>query len=68
MIKYTVERPQTLEMICFRFYGAHEGYLEKVLEANYGLAQQPLRLPVGLVIYLPDLPKYEKALKLIKLW
>jgi phage tail protein X len=68
MIDYTVKRPQTLEMICFLRYGTHEGYLEKVFAVNYGLPKLPVRLPVGTVVKLPDLPKTENGLKLQRLW
>lgn len=68
MIKFTVTKPQTLEMICFRHYGAHEGYMEKVLAENYGLAKSDIRLAVGTVVNLPDLPKVENGLKLQRLW
>lgn len=53
---YTTKQGDMLDAIAWRHYGYHEGTVEAILAANYGLAGEPPVLPLGLVIVLPDLP------------
>lgn len=52
---YLTIEGDTVDAIAHRHYGRHNGTTEAILEANRGLAAQPLILPEGLVIALPDL-------------
>jgi len=50
---------ETVDEIAWRHYGRHQGTTEAILEANRGLANQPLVLPEGLTIELPILGEPE---------
>lgn len=52
---YTTIGGEVLDQICHRHYGKTQGTVERVLNANRGLADH-LILPAGLTITLPDLP------------
>ena len=56
-----------LDDVCHRFYGASEGYVEKVMLANPGLVKKGFLLPVGINIDLPDIYEKEDS-KIIRLW
>lgn len=45
-----------LDQICHRHYGAVDGVIERVLEANPGLAERGAILPRGVRILLPAVP------------
>ncbi len=47
---------------------AMRGAVEKVLQANPGLAAYPLNLPAGLNILLPDLTPDQVQSDTVKLW
>ena len=55
MAKYTTVDGDMLDAICFRHYGNLNGTVERVLNTNPGLCEQPAVLPAGLVIELPVL-------------
>ena len=59
MTIHTTIAGDTVDDIAFKQYGHHRGTTELVLDANRGLADQPLSLPEGLEIDLPDLPEEE---------
>ncbi|MCW7553640.1 tail protein X [Endozoicomonas gorgoniicola] len=67
MAKYTTVDGDMLDAICFRHYGNLNGTVERVLNANPGLCEQPAVLPAGLVIELPVLESAE-AITLIDLF
>ena len=58
---------EMLDEICWRHYGSSAGYVERVLEANYRLEEQPLVLPAGLIITLPEIV-VEPIATTIRLW
>ena len=45
-----------------------KGHVERVLQANPGLAAYPLTLPAGIDIVLPDLNPSQTETESIKLW
>lgn len=45
----------TLDLICFQFYGRTQGVVEQVLEHNPGLASLGPILPHGTTVTLPDI-------------
>jgi phage tail protein X len=56
-----------IDAIAYRHYGHHNGTTEAILEANRGLAAQPMILPDGLIITLPDIDD-TKAIQTVKLY
>lgn len=58
MIEITVQRPRTtLDLLLWRQHGvAGAALLEETLEANPGVADLGAELPIGTVVWLPDLP------------
>jgi phage tail protein X len=68
-MKYTTREGDSLDEICFRFYG--ERYLEAlstVLDANQGLAEKGLYLKGGESIELPDITFSEQVSQSFKAW
>ncbi|CAM3949773.1 tail protein X [Xenorhabdus thuongxuanensis] len=57
----------TVDEICWRFYGRTTGMTEAVLLANPGLADYGTVIPAGLVIEMPDVTT-ESTQPLIQLW
>ncbi|PID40335.1 MAG: phage tail protein [Proteobacteria bacterium] len=55
MAKYVTKDKDTLDHICWRYYGRQSGAGEAVLEANPNLADIGVTLPAGIVIELPNL-------------
>lgn len=68
MAAYITRDKDMVDAICFRHYGSHDGgEVERVLEANRGLSDQPPILPAGLAIELPDfVPRQPQSL--VRLW
>ena len=59
MALYLTQTNDTIDGICFAFYGASRGYTEIVLDANPDLALQSAFLVPGLRITLPESPRLE---------
>jgi len=57
----------SVDALCWRFYGRTEGMVELVLEKNQDLAKLGHELPIGTIVDLPDEPPQAKA-QLIQLW
>lgn len=57
-----------VDMICRRAYGDESGYVEKVLEANPGLAALGPVLPIGTKLVLPDIPRTAPERQIVSLW
>lgn len=64
---YTTKDNETLDYICWKYYGKSSGYVERVLEANKHLAEEPANLSAGIKINLPEISEPENNQK-IKLW
>ena len=58
----------TIDLLCNRHYGRTAGVTEEVLEANPGLADLGVELPVGTQIDLPDSPSHGVSSTGLKLW
>ena len=67
MIIYTTKDGDTLDYICWKHYGHTKGVVEKVLEVNRNLANQPAVLEAGIKIELPEVEEKTKNER-IKLW
>ena len=58
----------TVDALCWRFYGRTAGVTEAVLEANPGLADHGPILPQGLVVYMPEAPTSAPQRQMVQLW
>lgn len=58
----------TVDLICWRYYGRTAGVVEQVLEANHGLAELGPELPMGTLIRMPDRPAQAANKKIVQLW
>lgn len=65
---YKTGQGEMLDAICRATYGDESGYVEKVLDANPGLAARPAPLPTGILITLPDLPTTAEVVAVVSLW
>jgi phage tail protein X len=65
---YRTRPGDVLDLICWRHYGHQRGVVEATLVANPALARQPLVLPGGLRITLPDDPTPRGPTSTVKLW
>lgn len=68
MATYITREGDTVDYIAWKFYGATTNQVvEKVLEANRGLADRGPVLPGGLSVSLPDVTAPAKS-QGVKLW
>lgn len=58
----------TIDSICWRYYGYSTGVVELVLNANPQLAQYDVLLPIGTIVYLPIVHTVTQQKKSIQLW
>lgn len=68
MMTYTTRQSEMVDAICHRYYGATSGYVEQVLDANPRLAAQPIPLPIGTIIKLPELARAAEVVPVVNLW
>ncbi|MDR5776766.1 MULTISPECIES: tail protein X, partial [unclassified Caballeronia] len=54
-MKVRSQQGDTVDLLCWRFYGRTNGTVEAVLEANPGLADLGLMLPLGTLVSMPEL-------------
>ncbi|WP_175947056.1 tail protein X [Burkholderia pyrrocinia] len=59
---------ETLDALCWRYYASTAGTVEAVLEANPGLAELGVVLPMGTVIDMPELNTIEQTKPLLQLF
>jgi phage tail protein X len=64
---YRTIEGETIDAICWKYYGKTEGVVELVLEANQGLADYGVILPDGVEILLPE-DKTEDSSEGFSLW
>ena len=65
---HTTRQGETVDLVCFSYYGRTSGTVEAVLEANRGLSALGPILPIGTKILLPDMPSVSTARPLTSLW
>ena len=58
----------TVDALCWRFYGRTAGVTEAVLEANPGLADHGPILPQGLVVNMPEAKASAPQRQMVNLW
>lgn len=66
-MKVRAQQYDTVDAICWRYFGRTQGLTEQVLNLNPGLADQGPTLPHGLEIELPEQAS-SAVVKTIKLW
>ncbi len=67
MIVRALQR-DTVDALCWRYYGRTDGTVETVLEANTGLADRGVVLPTGTAVYLPALDTVTSTKPLLQLF
>lgn len=65
---YKTDQDETLDYVCWKFYGQQSGAVELVLAANPSLADLGPVMPINTTITLPDLPQPATELQPIRLW
>lgn len=65
---YKASQGDTLDYICWKFYGQQSGAVEAVLLANPGLADLGPVIPPNTEIVLPDLAQPATEIQPIRLW
>ncbi|WP_394661726.1 tail protein X [uncultured Acinetobacter sp.] len=63
----TAVQGDTIDLICWRYYGRTSGVVEAVLNANPGLSDQGSILELGTHIILPEVSQ-EQVTETINLW
>lgn len=58
----------TIDSICWRYYGLSSGVVEMVLQANPQLAELDPILPIATDVVLPDISTPQKTETTINLW
>ncbi|MDR3429027.1 tail protein X [Silvimonas sp.] len=58
----------TVDALCWRYYGVTAGMIEKVLAANLHLCEVGVTLPAGLLVEMPDISSAPPVLNLVNLW
>lgn len=66
-MKVRAQQYDTVDAICWRYFGRTQGLTEQVLNLNPGLADHGPTLPHGLEIELPEQTS-SVVVKTIKLW
>lgn len=62
------DQGDTVDAICWRYYGRTAGVTEAVLEANPGLADIGAVLPMGHAVKLPDIEQQQEQNNTVNLW
>ncbi len=65
---YKTKDGETLDFICWKYYGKTEGIVEQVLKVNRHLAELPPILKANIQINLPVIEVKKQSNKKIKLW
>lgn len=68
MTRVRAQQGDTVDAICWRFYGRTSGVTEAVLEANPGLAEQGPVLPMGQIVNMPDVAEPDTQQQSVNLW
>ncbi|WP_421589000.1 tail protein X [Rahnella aceris] len=66
-MKVIAQQGDTLDALCFRYYGRTGGVVETVLTANPGLAELGEVLPHGTTVILPEVDTASTS-ETVQLW
>jgi phage tail protein X len=58
----------TVDLMCWRYYGRTTGVTEQVLEANRGLARLGPVLPAGTAVVMPAATEAAEQQQRLQLW
>jgi phage tail protein X len=69
-MKVTIRAHQndTVDSLCWRYYGRTAGVTEAVLETNPGLADYGPMLPQGLAVQMPEAQTTAPHRQMVNLW
>ncbi|KVU21721.1 tail protein X [Burkholderia ubonensis] len=67
-MKVAALQGETLDALCWRYYGSTAGTVEAVLEENPDLAELGVVLPMGTVVEMPELNTIEQTKPLLQLF
>jgi len=67
-MKYYSKEGETVDGICWNYYGKTAGVVETVLATNRGLASYGAVLPAGVVIELPEISSSSTDKTVQRLW
>ena len=68
MQQYRTRDNETLDLICYNYYGTSQSYVENTLVANLGLADYGPILPGGVIINMPDITEVDTTNTTINIW
>lgn len=68
MTNVRAHQNDTVDALCWRYYGRTAGVTESVLQANPGLCDLGPILPQGLVVTLPDTQLSVPDRQMVNLW
>jgi phage tail protein X len=68
MASVIANQGDTVDAICWRYYGRTAGVTEAVLDANPGLADLGPVIPHGTAITLPDAAPQAEQRQVVNLW
>lgn len=68
MATVTAAQGDTVDSLCWQFYGRTAGVTEAVLEANPGLADLGPLIPHGTPVTLPDAVPQAEQRQVVNLW
>jgi len=66
-MKLIAEEGDTVDSLCWRYYGRTESVVEQVYAANVGLAEVGAILPHGYAVELPDITQAAVS-ETVSLW
>lgn len=67
-MRYITKDGDMLDLICKQHYGSSDGFVEKVLDANYGLSDLGPVFTSGIIIELPEIDSLSPKENTIRLW
>jgi len=68
VVYYRSKEGDTVDLIAWRYYGRQNDLIvERVIEANPGIADEGPVLPAGLRLALPDIPEENRTAS-VRLW
>lgn len=67
MMKIYAQQGDTIDAMCWRYYGSTENVVEQVYRANHGLAAYGALLPHGCPVEMPELNAAARR-ETVKLW
>ena len=68
MASVIANQGDTVDAICWRYYGRTAGVTEAVLDANPGLADLGPAIPHGTAVTLPDAAPQAEQRQVVNLW